>query len=237
MSSAGEYAQTLNAFDLLGNLIPGLVVVFGLFGFVHRDVPALGVATTGGTLVVAFVLGSFVQRHASLVSGKRETFELTIKAAELPSAESIEQSDHSESSDGSDQPDTANTETTCLRRCANVPVVAPLLDPLFGWAANPRGEKLDDAVLTGRIRQHLFDTHQIPTDFDDFQVLYHLMLSRVDGADTVRRATRAQAVRNFYRGLWVAGWWFGLLVVLTVGINTCVEQVAGCSRWTVGSFR
>lgn len=223
MSSAGQYFQTLNAFDVLGNLIPGLIVVCGLLGFIHTDIPSFGATEVGGTVVASFVVGSFVQQHASAVAGNRETFELTIKSTEYPANSLDSEPDSQESAE--------NEGSTRFGRLANLPLIGPISDPVVGWAGSPDGEELDDAVLTGRIRQHLLDTHSIPTNFDDFQVLYHLMLSRVDGASTARRATRIQARRNFYRGLWIAAWWFGVFVFAATVLIPLFDQCLSVISW------
>lgn len=217
MSTLGRYFRGLTAYDLLGYLIPGLILLGGIYGVSHVTVQDIGIVGIGVSLVGAFVLGGFVQRHASVATGDRETFDLTIRS-------STELSTQDESDDDSPDTDTNSTDDSCLARLANRRFLGPFIDPVFGWAGSPEGQKLDDAVLTGRIRQHLLDAHEIPTDFEDFQVLYHLMISRVDSNAAPNRAVRIQALRNFYRGIWIATWWFGVLVVSSTVLVACFES-------------
>ncbi len=224
MSTFGRYFRGLTAYDLLGYLIPGLILLAGLYGFSHVTVQDIGIVGVGVSLVSAFVLGGFIQRHASIATGERETFDLTIRS-------STELSTQDESDDDT-ATDTDNSSDSCLRRLANCSYVWPLFDPIFGWAGSPEGQELDDAVLTGRIRQHLLDAHKIPTDFEDFQVLYHLMISRVDSNSAPNRAVRIQALRNFYRGIWIASWWFGVLIFFSTLLVFFFEGT-GVSRCAV----
>ncbi len=222
MSSFGRYFRGLTTYDLLGSLIPGVVVLLGILGFLPTEIPKLQIGGIGIALVSAFILGNFVQGHASKATGQRETFEQTMKAAEKPSQAESEDDSDSTTRKG----EAGDTEKRCLQWIADARPrrLGPFVDPLVGWAASPRGEKLDDAVLTGVIKQHLVDTHEIPRRFDDFQVVYHLMFSRVESADGPSRAVRMQALRNFYRGLWIALWWFCVLCLISASlivVNKC----------------
>lgn len=232
MSTFGRYFQGLTAYDLLGNLIPGLIVLGGLYGTAHVELQQIGLVETGASLVVAFIIGGFLQRHASIAAGRRETFDRTIRATRKLSAVSQETTgDEETNEEETDEEQTSSCLERLARLFANRRYLASVLDPLVGWAAEPRGEKLDDAVLTGAIRQHLVDAHGVPKDFDDLQVLYHLMISRVDSTDGPTRATRIQALRNFYRGVWIAVWWFGVLVsvatLLVISFGTNPEPLCG----------
>lgn len=228
MSSFGRYFRGLTAFDLLGNLVPGVVVLVGILGFVHVDIPELGIAGIGFTIVCAFALGGFIQGHASSVTGERETFKLTIQTAGKPSSKLQSDSQKSADEDGDENENDDQEEAMGRIEWASNGLAewrpwytSGFLDPLIGWAAPPRGDELDDVVLTSTIRQHLLDTYEIPKDFADFQVLYHLMFSRVDGPGASGRAVRMQALRNFYRGLWIALWWFSIFVLLAVLLDAC----------------
>ena len=218
MSTFGRYFRGLTAYDLLGYLIPGLILLGGLYGFSHVTVQDIGIVGVGVSLVSAFVLGGFIQRHASIATGERETFNLTISST-------TELSLGDKSDDDTADGDTDSGSTSCFGYLANRPYAGPFLDPIFGWAGSPEGRELDDAVLTGRIRQHLVDAHDIPPDFEDFQVLYHLMISRLDSNAAPNRAVRIQALRNFYRGIWIATWWFcGLIAFSTVLVSVLRGQ-------------
>lgn len=202
MSSFGRYFRGLTAYDLLGNLVPGIVVVAGIIGFLRPPPVPSTIGEHALALIAAFAIGGLVQEHASIATGKRVTFERTIKNTEYPKSTL---KDTGNDSPGTDE----DVDPRPLWRGAFVEPVVWIWDEI-----PPRGDTLDDAVLTGKIRQHLLDTHEIPTDFDDFQVLYHLMYSKIESAGTSARAVRMQALRNFYRGMWLASWW--LFVFLLV---------------------
>jgi len=230
MSTFGRYFRGLTAYDLLGYLIPGLILLGGLYGFSHVTVQDIGIVGVGVSLVSAFVLGGFIQRHASIATGERETFNLTISST-------TELSLGDKSDDDTADGDTDSGSTSCFGYLANRPYAGPFLDPIFGWAGSPEGRELDDAVLTGRIRQHLVDAHDIPPDFEDFQVLYHLMISRLDSNAAPNRAVRIQALRNFYRGIWIATWWFCGLIAFSTVLVFCFEgtEFSKCVTFLGGS--
>lgn len=254
MSTFGRYFRGLTAYDLLGNVIPGLILLSGVFGLLPVTVENVGIVEASATLVTAFVLGGFVQRHASKATGNRKSFELTIKATEKPTR--LEEEPEPDEDEANDSENASNSESrvcTCVKRLLSfgIQVVSsvkskihdytrnkvPLpirrvtvnswvavIHPLRGWKVE-QGEELDDAVLTGVIRQHLLDTHGIPRQFDDFQVLYHLMISRIDESSGPNRAIRIQGLRNFYRGVWIATWWFGVALVIALVASWCFEGV------------
>lgn len=98
-------------------------------------------------------------------------------------------------------------------------VCHPFVGPIVGRYRPRRGEKLADVILANRIWEHLVDTHEIPFTTDSYGVLYHLMSSRVDDMDSPSRATRIQAIRNFYRGMWLSSWYSFALVGVAIGAD------------------
>ncbi|MEZ3145039.1 hypothetical protein [Halobaculum sp. MBLA0143] len=222
MSTFGRYFRGLTAYDLLGNLIPGLILLGGIYGFSHVSVQDVGVVAIGVSLIGAFVIGGFIQRHASVATGNRETFDLTIDSTTDLSTENESDDNKENKSDAGDTTDRSGLQEK-VGLLAHRRYSRALLDPLVGWAGPPEGRELDDAVLTGSIRQHLVDAHGVSPDFDDFQVLYHLMISKVDSEAAPNRAVRIQALRNFYRGSWIAMWWFSGLIALSTLLVFCFE--------------
>lgn len=211
MSSFGRYFRGLTAFDLLGNLVPGLIVVLGALGSLGVSPLPSGIEGLAMLAVAGFSVGGLVQSHASWASGEWETFELTIKATEKPTL--LDAS----GGNGSSGSDTGSNGSLCRTVIVKSSFVwRPFVSPAIGERSSPRGQELDDRVLTGVIRQHLVDTHEIPRRFNDFQVLYHLMLSRIERGDSSGRAVRMQALRNFYRGIWISLWWVFVFVLLSV---------------------
>lgn len=78
---AGKYFRGLTTFDLLGNLLPGTVVLVALLAvFPNPPVPS----TPGEYLlagVFAFSVGHFVQAHASNADGDQRSFDWTWEKA------------------------------------------------------------------------------------------------------------------------------------------------------------
>ncbi|MFB6176493.1 MAG: hypothetical protein ABEI99_05005 [Halobaculum sp.] len=203
----GRYFRGLTSFDLLGNLIPGFLTTVAFLLFLPG--PRLPSTLLGHALfvVVAFVVGSVVQAHASRAGGQRTSFDKTMSAAE--SLPNLSQSRDDRSTQSSDR-------GRCERILEGHPVATAViyasLGPLFWWCLPERGSRLDDAILINRIWDHLSETHDVPDNTDSLNVLYHLMSSRVDDVQSPSRAVRMQAIRNFHRGLWIAAWYSTVLV-------------------------
>lgn len=199
----GRYFRALTAYDLLGNLIPGVLMTVVFMGLL----PVPPVPTTVGEYaflaVVAFTVGSVLQAHASEAVGERDSFKKTITGAE--SLPSLSRSEDGISNDGESD--------SCERawRWAH-----PFVGPIAGWWRPARGERLNDAILANRIWEYLIDTHELPFRTDSYDVLYHLMSSRVDDVLSPSRATRLQAIRNFNRGMWITSWYSCLLLALAI---------------------
>lgn len=78
---------------------------------------------------------------------------------------------------------------------------------------------MDDVILANRIWEHLVDTHEIPFKTESYSVLYHVMLSRIDNIHSPSRAIRIQAIRNFYRGMWIISWYSLVLIGAAIVAN------------------
>ena len=200
----GRYFRGLTTFDLLGNLIPGLVVLLTFVGFLPS--PPLPAGAGGYALfaVVAFSLGMFIQYHASFATGERRSFRLTMQGAERLQELTKSDSD-SDSDDG---------ESDISSRIGSLfwGVTHAYFDPLVSPCRSEHGTMLDDVVLTNKIWDHLTETYDIPPNTKKMDVLYQLMSSIIDDVGSPSRAIRFQALRNFNRGMWVATWY--LLVAL-----------------------
>lgn len=197
----GRYFQGLTTFDLLGNVIPGVVVLVAIYGLLPSPPLPEGVGGFGLFAVVAFSVGMFVQHHASFATGERRSFRLTMQSAE--------RLENLTKTTGEGDEAERWTRTRSLFRS----VTRAYLDPLFSPYRSERGKTLDDAILTNKIWDHLTETYDIPPNTDAMDVLYHLMSSRIDDLDSPSRAIRFQALRNFNRGMWIASWYL-LLTLL-----------------------
>lgn len=204
----GRYFRALTAYDLLGNLVPGVLMTVVFLGFL----PSPPIPTTVGGYalfaVIAFTLGSVLQAHASEAVGERDSFEKTITGAEsLPSLSRPKDEQPTDDEEGSQH-------SEHVWRLAH-----PFVGPVAGWWRPPRGKELNDAILANRIWEHLIDTHELPFRTDSYDVLYHLMSSHVDDVRSPSRATRLQAIRNFNRGMWITSWYSCVLLTLAIGGN------------------
>lgn len=214
----GRYFRALTAYDLLGNLVPGVVMTIAVMGFLSSPPLPQSLGGYGVFTVIAFTVGSVIQAHASEAVGRRNSFEKTITGAErLPSLTEANGT-------------TADGGTASLLSEHAWSWLHPFIGPLAGWRRPPRGEEFDDSVLANRIWEHLIDTHELPFRTDSYSVLYHLMSSRVDDVSSPSRATRLQAIRNFNRGMWLASWYSCVLLVAAFVANqvfTAGEDLPG----------
>lgn len=222
----GRYFRGLTSYDLLGNLVPGVIALIAILGFLPSP-PIPG--TLGGYAlfaVIAFCVGAIVQAHASIAVGERESFDKTLKGVErLPNlSETVGENDEGEGDGETDEGNSngleANKDQRRIIRLLSG-VLHAFLGPLFWWIRSPRGEELDDVILVNRIWGHLVDTYDIPYNTESFSVLYHLMSSGVDDINSPSRATRIQALRNFHRGMWIACWYLLLTLITTLILDRC----------------
>lgn len=217
----GRYFRGLTSYDLLGNLVPGVIALIAIMGFLPSP-PIPG--TLGGYAlfaVIAFSVGAIVQAHASIAVGERESFDKTLKGVErLPSlSKTIDENDEGEGGNKADVAGSNELEANENQEKISkflVGILHAFLGPLFWWIRSPRGEELEDVVLVNRIWGYLVDTYDIPYNTDSFSVLYHLMSSRVDDINSPSRATRIQALRNFHRGMWISCWYLLLTLITTL---------------------
>lgn len=199
----GRYFRGLTSFDLLGNLIPGLLALLAVLLCLPGPPLPSGLLGYSFFVVLAFVVGSVVQAHASRAGGERTSFEKTMQAAEsLP--ELSKTGGESQSENRASGRAVVSVTHGLLHAAAG---------PLLWWCLPERGERLDDAILVNTIWDDLSAKFGIPDNTDSIGVLYHLMSSRVDDAQSPSRAVRMQAIRNFQRGLWIAAWYSTVLVI------------------------
>lgn len=217
--AVGRFFQGLTAFDLLGNLIPGSVALLAALGFAANPILP---SSLGGTVLFAgggFILGSVIQAHASAATAKPKTFDWTLQYAE-------ELDDLLTSSNNSSNRKPNEDE---------LPFGYSLYGPFY-WRLWGRewGEQLDDRILTSRIWQHLVDTHDLPTDTEEFSVLYRLMLSQVDDSSSPSRSLRIQAIRNFSRGMWITSWYVLALTIAAYVLDCWFDS--GDSIWGLWEY-
>lgn len=213
----GRYIRGLNSYDLLGNLLPGIVALVVTLGvFATPPIPS-DIGEYALFVVIAFLTGGLIQSIASTVVGRREHFDLTMMSAEERTESAL--ADRGEGSGSSERRDDENKWTIgkgngWAWKCAH-----PFIGPLFWWLRPARGEKLDDAILVNRIWEHLIDTHEIPFRTTSYSVLYHVMSSRVDDIQSPSRAVRMQALRNFNRGMWITAWYTSALITVVLIVD------------------
>ena len=201
----GRYFRGLTSFDLLGNLIPGLLTLLAVLLFLPGPPLPSDLLGYSFFVVLAFVVGSVVQAHASKAGGERTSFEKTMQAAEsLPELSRT------------DEESQRTVKSGCAAVSATLSLLHAVAGPLFWWCLPERGERLDDAILVNTIWDDLSAKFGIPDNTDSIGVLYHLMSSRVDDAQSPSRAVRMQAIRNFQRGLWIAAWYSTALIIVVL---------------------
>lgn len=216
----GGYFRGLTAYDLLGNLIPGIFTLIAIMGFLSSPPVPTTIGGYGLFVIVAFVIGSLIQAHASRAVGKRNSFDKTMAAVEdlphLSHRVSGEESDRNEQTAQNGEEDGDKDRRSSGKTWT---IFHAFLGPILWWIRPERGEELDDAILVNRIWEHLVDTYEIPYNTESYPVLYHLMSSRIDDIDSPSHATRIQAIRNFHRGMWLTSWYSLLLLVLAPGLQ------------------
>lgn len=212
----GRYFRGLTAYDLLGNIVPGVIALVATMGFLSSPPIPDNLGEYGLFTVVAFSVGAILQAYASEAVGQRESFDETMDSVEVLSSLQY-QEDDSESSENGESGD-ANSDGDGLAWR----VLHPFIGPVCGWWRPPRGEKLDDVILANRIWTHLVDTYEIPFSTESYSVLYHVMSSKVDDIRSPSRATRIQAIRNFHRGMWLTSWYLLALIVITIIADACL---------------
>lgn len=212
----GRYFQGLTAFDLLGNLVPGLTVTIFAIGFLPDSPYPTEIGGFGLFILSAYILGVLLQRHASLAFGDRNHFDKTMEGVETLSSAKHTDEENNPSEGGSSgsqdvQVNDGKLEGICNRmrsphweNIPHWPAIHPILGPIIGMKRPPRGCELEDKILANRIWEHLIDAYTIPFETESYSPLYHLMLSKIDNIESPSRAIRLQALRNFHRGMWIA---------------------------------
>lgn len=213
----GRYFRGLTAYDLLGNIIPGVVGLVAILGFLSSPPFPDSLGEYGLSAIFAFALGGVIQAYASKAVGEQRSFDITMDSVEaLPSLQYSEgDSDAVETED--DEEDTDNAEHDTHRIWD---FLHPFVGPVCGWMRPERGRKLDDVILANRIWEHLVDTYEIPYSTESYNVLYHVMLAKVDDIGSPSRSIRIQALRNFYRGMWIVSWYFLFFLLLSLVMDT-----------------
>lgn len=216
---AARYFRGLTTFDLLGNLVPGTVVLAAaLASLPNPPTPT----RPGGYLlfgVVAFSIGHFVQRYASAATGDRRSFDWTMDAARQQ-GRSPDADDEGENADESGDPGSARNPV-----CEKLSFGASaLFDPLVWPVRSPRGTVLEERIIANLAWKHLLDSYDLPPGTDNHSVLFHLVSSELDDVATPSRALRFQAIRNFHRGMWTATWITLALWSVVVSVDALVES-------------
>lgn len=220
----GRYFRGLTAYDLLGNIVPGVIVLVVVMGFLPSPPVPDTLGEYGLFTAVAFAIGAILQPYASKAVGQRENFDETMGSVEELSSLQYQEV-RSENSDDGDDEDGGDDDGTAGRRVPETVwrICHPFVGPLCGWRRPRRGEQLDDVILANRIWQHLVDTYDIPFRTESYSVLYHVMSSKVDDVRSPSRATRMQAIRNFHRGMWLTSWYSLVLLFVAITADACLQ--------------
>ncbi len=112
----GRYFRGLSAYDLLGNLLPGVVGLLAVLGVTNNPpIPQ----TIGGVALFAafaFIIGSSIQSHASQAVGEPRSFVRTMQAAEtVPSLQyAAGDEETNENTDSDDDVDATHSLRSCF---------------------------------------------------------------------------------------------------------------------------
>lgn len=218
----GRYIRGLNSYDLLGNLIPGIVALVVTLGvFTTPPVPD-SIEEYALFAVIAYLIGNLIQSVASFAVGDRKHFDRTMSDAEMRTKSELAETELGSGSD--ETPDERKQLPENNGDKLRWKIIHPYIWPLAAWLRPPRGEKLDDAILVNRIWEYLIDTHEIPFRTTSYGVLYHVMSSRVDNIRSPSRAVRMQALRNLNRGMWITSWYASLLLVSALVVDSRLDS-------------
>lgn len=216
----GRLFTDLTVFDVLGNFVPGVVVLAAVVSVLPADdATTLATAPLGGLFVlsfVAFALGGIVQQYASEAMGHRETFKysvLLVQSNEHNRPPTVREyhpgrrwlySPYRWWYDGVDDCLRPRFGSSTVTRLAALP--ARLYRALVEALLLVRIEKDDPlpdlrlAAKTWKIARKRFDLDRTYTNYGD---LLHLLSSDLE-REGPSRALRFQALRNFQRGMWIA---------------------------------
>jgi hypothetical protein len=269
----GRIFGDLSVFDLLGNFVPGVVLMASVVLFLPTDraiqlanSPLAAVLVLG---VVSFIAGHLIQSYAAEAVGERETFRNSILThqtygnspilnyEEHPSAHPILYDiyerlywgdiEHWAASDFY-EPDERKESVE-----NEIPQGKLVHERLCGIIARPyrsvveavflvrikRDYPLDQLTLVVSVWEVCAKKYDLsPNEYDEWGDLLHLMSSDIESNTTNSRAFRFQAMRNFYRGMWITCLFSSALFFGTVllqhfpGFSNWVFSLVGISTWT-----
>jgi hypothetical protein len=194
--------QSLQIYDILANLLPGLMLLVVLGGTVRVE-KYIGSMPSGllvaAFIVTGFILGHMIQSVASQLNGPPRLFGLLI--AEMRSVEPYDPNGTFEF----------------------------LPQHVREWAGFERAE-LSDLTQT-EVEEQFWpmakSQFNLSDDFGDHGHLMRLVLSYLETVSATR-ALRFQSIHTFHRSMW--GMWFlSLLLVIIVGIGSSMSLIASRS--------
>lgn len=215
---AGRYFQGLTTFDLLGNFIPGVIIIVGMM-MLFPSIPTP--SSVGGYFLVglaAFSLGHFVQHHASYATGDRQTFERTmdtVRGGQLDNEGDDADNNEIESDENTQERSIGQLICDLVTRVLHHSFYAMTM-PIFWWMLSSRGKALDDVILPNRVWKDLLETYDIDRGTSNYSVLFHMISSEIDDIGSPSRATRFQAIRNFHRGMWISIWYLLSYIIMVL---------------------
>jgi hypothetical protein len=207
----GRFFRGLTAYDLLGNLVPGVILLTASLLFLPDGWLPSSIGGSALFALFAYLLGGAVQVHASYATGDREDFERSIDTDGQVKRVN-------RASGTSNGPNNTGSGIGQLLRQS-------FLHPVSGGPSEKRGRPVEDQVLASQIQQHIYNEHNIEPGSASLSVLYRLMMSEVDASDTPPTAIRMQALRNLYRGVWIAVWYVVLLLSAALAVR---HGLLGC---------
>lgn len=207
----GRFFRGLTAYDLLGNLVPGVILLTASILFFPDGWLPSSVGTSVLFALFAYLLGGVVQEYASSATGDRSSFNQSIAVGtELDRLEI--------SANPPDRTDDSTSGTGQLLRKS-------FLYPISFASEEQHGTPVEERVLASQVRQHIYNQHDLEPRSVSPEVFYRLMLSEITATDHRPTAVRMQALRNLYRGVWIASWVVLLLVLVSLAIQ---RVLVGC---------
>lgn len=268
----GRIFGDLSVFDLLGNFVPGVVLMASVVLFLPTDraiqlanSPLAAVLVLG---VISFIAGHLIQSYAAEAVGERETFRNSILThqtygkspilnyEERPSAHpclyklykflywgdiehwaasDVDEPDEREESIEDEIPQSESVHKRLggiIARTYRSVVEAVFLVRI------KRDYPLDQLTLVVSAWEVCAKKYDLsPNEYDEWGDLLHLMSSDIESNTTNSRAFRFQAMRNFYRGMWItclfssALFFVTALLQLVPGISNGMFSLVGISTW------
>lgn len=208
--AVGRFFRGLTAYDLLGNLIPGVIVLTALVSSLSGKWIPSTIGEYALFALFAYLLGGVIQLHASNSVGDRENFNQIMRTSgQLDNLEIIKEKEENEG-------------TTGISGCEII--LQSVFSPIPIIFNNKTKNVVEENTTYSQIRQHVYNKYNIEPNNSQLSTLYRLVLSEIERKNNRAIAVRMQALRNLYRGVWIAGWYILVLVVTSIPFTTPYTQ-------------